>query len=217
MYPDAWRPDGRFLIFQERGPANGWDLRVLEVGRDGRPAGPVRDLVATRAHERNAALSRDGLYVAYESDERDAVTELYVMPFDRPGEKTRVTAAFARWPRWGSGDSLYCWYPFGARPRARPLDSALPQGLHRIDWRQTMARREPVPSAPVWGATSPMPALLSRLVVGSYAGFDADVSVPHARFLFLETSAANLDRSLQRPVVVLDWLDDVRERTARRR
>ena len=39
LYPNAWSPDGRHLLFQEIGAKTGWDLHSLEVDATGRPVG----------------------------------------------------------------------------------------------------------------------------------------------------------------------------------
>ena len=59
--------------------------------------------------------------------------------------------------------------------------------------------------------------MLARVRVASFAGYDVDRSSPRPRFLHLETSAATVDAPLQRPVVVLNWLEDLRARATRRR
>src|SRR4029453_16333391 len=137
---------GRSLIFQERRPTTGWDLRVLEVGRDGLP-GAARDLVATPFEEANAALSPDGRLVAYESDEVDAINGIYVLPFADPGAKVRAPLIGPRWPRGGSKGQLYYWHPTGARPG----ESKVGGGLHRIDWREEASRLTVAQTVPLWG------------------------------------------------------------------
>src|SRR5262249_52573842 len=149
MYPDAWSPDGRSLVFQERRPATGWDLRVLELEADGAPA-TARDLVATPFEETNAVVSPDGRLVAYESDELDAVNAIFVVPLAKPEARVRLSAINPRWPRWGTRGQVYYWHPL----RARPGESLSAAGLHRIDWTEDAARRGSARGAPLWGKAS---------------------------------------------------------------
>lgn len=202
VYPNAWSADGRSLVFQEQRPTTGWDLRVLPVGPDGRAAGAVRDLAATSFQEVNAAVSADGGWVAYESDELDGIYGIYVLPLTGPGAKVRATVTGARWPRWGADGQLYYWHP----PGARSGPSRTLPGLHRIAWRRA-AQLATASSTPVWGGAAP--ASLGRLVVGSYAGYSVDVSRPGPRFLFLETGAASIEAPVRGPVLVLNWPEEL--------
>ena len=155
-------------------------------------------------------MSLDGRLVAYESDELDAVIDIYVARLADPAQRIRATTTYARWPRWGPGGQLYYWYPVRSRPRVRPLESSVEAGLHQIDWRAATARPGVSLAASLWGEGPRAKALLARLVVAPYASYDVDVSGPRARFLFLETSAPVNDASFERPVVVLNWFEDLR-------
>jgi hypothetical protein len=211
MYPDAWSPDGRVLVFQERRPATGWDLRVLESNGDEAP-GAARDLVATPFDEANAAVSPDGRLVAYESDELDGINGIYVAPLAKPEARVRVAVAGPRWPRWGPREQLFYWHP----PRARPGESPAAAGLQRIDWTEDAARRALAKTVPLWGETSRGRVPTGRLRVASYAGYDVDVSAREPRFLFLESAVASEDEPLAQPVVVLNWVESLRASLERR-
>jgi serine/threonine-protein kinase len=212
VYPNAWSPDGRFLVFQELNAATGWDLRVLEVGPQGAPVGTPRTLLATRFDERNAAFSPDGRFLAYESNEPDYVFEVQIVPFTEPGAKIWGTVTGARWARWGSAGQLYYWRP----TQARPGDSKVPEGLHRIDWRPDAGRLAVARAAAVWGEGHHVPEPLGRVVVALYASYDVDLSARGPRFLVLESSADPEPAPLRRPVVVLNAFGDLRPRDGRR-
>ena len=203
-------------MFQERRPETGWDLRLLDVGPDGRAAGPPRDLAATRFQERNAALSLDGRFFAYESDELDGVTDVYMARLADPGAKVRATGSHARWPRFGPRGQLYYWSPPGARPRARPLDSQVAEGLHRVDLRQEAPRFAVERSAAIWAQTPQTRTLLARLVAGSFPFYDVDLASAGTRFLVLETNAPVTEAPLRHPTVVLNWFEDLRAQAAQR-
>jgi serine/threonine-protein kinase len=128
VYPNAWTPDARSLVFQEQRADTGWDVRLLEVGPDGRATGAVRDLASTPFNETYATVSPDGRYFAYDCDELDQVFGIYIAPLSDPAARVRGTDTNSRWPHWGRDGELYCWSP----PGARPGRSKVPEGLHRI-------------------------------------------------------------------------------------
>ena len=75
IFPNAWSPDGRFLIFMEHHPARRTDLFVLRIGH----REPI-PLVVTDADEAPAVFSPDGKWIAYSSDESGS-SEIYVRDF----------------------------------------------------------------------------------------------------------------------------------------
>ena len=206
LFANAWSADGRRLVFQELRPDTSWDLRVLDVGADGTAQGAPRDLAAMPFQERNAALSPDGRWVAYEADEPDDLAEIYVVSTEKPAVKVRATFSSGRWPHWGREGELYYWFPTG-----RPLESSAAAGLNRIDWRLEDGRLVVAGTTPLWrgtAATGP----LDRLVVTPYASFDVDLSRPQPRFLALDGRTGNGEAPLQHPVVILNWFADLRAR-----
>jgi serine/threonine-protein kinase len=190
MYPNDWAPDGRHLLYQEKGPETGWDLRILEVDATGRPAGAPQPFAVTPFQESNAAISPDGRWVAYESDELDALVEVYLRSFPDGRQKLRALASASR-PSWGGGN-LYYW-----STTTRSLHSA---AVRELDGRPVLDRPRPV-----WGADGVLPPAVSRLIV-EVAGSRFDLDPGRARFLFLETAAPPIEPSLSAPVVVLDWV-----------
>ena len=75
QYPQAFSPDGRALVFEDRN-TGGANLGILSLEGE-RISTP---LLETEFDEQNAALSPDGRYLAYESDESGQY-EVYVRPF----------------------------------------------------------------------------------------------------------------------------------------
>jgi serine/threonine protein kinase len=111
--PTDWSRDGEFLIFQQEEPMSGWDLWALSMKGDLRPF-PVLE---SRFNEVHGALSPDGKWLAYTSDETGD-EEVYVQPFTGPvsisgngryeGGKKRVSANGGFQPRWQSdGKELF--------------------------------------------------------------------------------------------------------------
>ena len=198
LYPNAWTPDGRSLLFQERRDETGWDLRIVDVDDAGAATRLPRDLAATPFQETGATLSLDGRYVAYDSDELDAIFGVYVAPLADPGARTRASELNVRWPRWRANHELFFWYP----PKSRPRPSTTPEGVHRIKW---AAARPSGRSEPVWADPQQAHALVSHLSVAGYASYDVDASARGPRFLMLETLAPPAATPLAQPVVVLHW------------
>jgi hypothetical protein len=188
LYPNSWSSDGRYLIFQESGPSTGWDLRVLEVDAAGRPLGPPRAFADTPFHDSGAAISFDGRWVAYESDELDGVVQVYVRSFPGGAHKVRASPAGARWPAWDTQGQLQYW-------------QTEDQTLQVIQTREQGGRLVLGPPQPVWRGEIG-PAVLKRVVI-TVAGARYDVAPNGARFLVLERPNAGPKPALSHPMVVL--------------
>jgi Tol biopolymer transport system component len=192
VYPNAWTPDGRRLVFQERSPETGWDLKVLDVDTSGKPAGAPRAIAATPFHETTASLSPDGKWIAYESDELDGVVQIYARTFPDGAHKVAVSSGGARWPVWGHGGDLY-YYQTGQNR------------LHLAHTRQQGEQLIVTGDEPVFGEPGKEPPALARLVI-TVAGARYDVHTPSAspaRYLVLESSTTDTTPPLSRPVIVL--------------
>lgn len=190
LYPNAWSPDGRHLIFQESRPDTGWDLRVLDVDAAGQTVGTPRAFANTPFHETNAAISLDGRWVSYESNELDGVFQVYIRSFPDGAGKLRASPAGARWPTWDVRGTLYYW---------QSADDTL--------WAVTTTHKGPqltvgTPQA-VWQGTTAA-AMLKR-IVNPVAGARYDPASDGARFLVLELPNQQLAAPLVQPVVVLGW------------
>jgi hypothetical protein len=203
LYPNAWTPDARGLVFQEQRSGTGWDVRLLEIGPDGRATGTVRDLANTPFNETYAMVSPDGRYFAYDCDELDQIFGFYVAPLDDPGARVRGADNNSHWPHWGRDGVLYSWSPPGARPGRRKV----PEGMHRITRRPGTSGWIPAATEPLWGPPVDGFALARRLSVAAYSPFDVDPmsSAASPRFLVLETDARGARPPIERPVVVLNW------------
>jgi Tol biopolymer transport system component len=195
VYPNTWSPDGRRLVFQESAPGTGWDLKMLDVDASGRVTGSPTTLAATPAHETGASISPDGHWMAYESDELDAIVQIYVRSFPEGGHKLRASNEGARLPAWGENGEVYFW---------STTDGKLKIARTRRDGAQLAVSGIEL----MYGANgAPSPAVLSRIVVTS-GGARFDVPRSGARVLVLE-SATPPDAAppFTRPVVVFDWAD----------
>jgi serine/threonine protein kinase len=98
--PNAWSPDGRFILYWVG--SNKGDLMVLPLN-----GGLPFPFVSSPFNEQQGVFSPDGKWVAYQSDESGS-PEVYVRPFPGPGGEAQVSAGGGHSPRWRSdGRELY--------------------------------------------------------------------------------------------------------------
>ena len=102
-FPNAFSPDGGVLVFEDRTSGRG-DIGMLAL--DGDRSSTL--LLQGEFAERNASLSPDGRWIAYESDE-SGVTEIYVRPFpDVDAGRWQVSSGSGFWPVWNpAGHELF--------------------------------------------------------------------------------------------------------------
>ena len=102
QFPQAFSPDGDVLVFEDR--SNGVNIGMLAL--DGDRSSTL--LLQGEFAERNASLSSDGKWIAYESDE-SGVPEIYVRPFpDVDAGRWQVSSGSGRWPVWNpAGQELF--------------------------------------------------------------------------------------------------------------
>ncbi len=97
--PTSLSPDGKSVVFRERGDDGSWDIGMLRLDGERNP----EILLATPFDEHNGMVSLDGRWLAYVSNEsgRD---EIYVTPFpDSEG----------KWPISTEGGTELMWSPDG--------------------------------------------------------------------------------------------------------
>jgi serine/threonine-protein kinase len=100
--PCSWVPGDQILVYQEDHPESRGDLWALEIKR-----GVKRPLLRTLADERQAAISPDGRWLAYESNESGRF-QIYVIGFPGTGGRWQVTQDGGHFPRWSPrGDELF--------------------------------------------------------------------------------------------------------------
>jgi Tol biopolymer transport system component len=99
-----WSSDGRLLVYEEESSAtNGWDIWMLPLQTERKP----QRLLGSNHNERWPALSPDGRWLAYLSDESGR-SEVYVQAFPGPGGKWQVSTEGGGEPVWArNGRELF--------------------------------------------------------------------------------------------------------------
>jgi Tol biopolymer transport system component len=189
--PQSFTPDGKTLIFELRGPAG---AKLSAVGLDGK--GTVSPLFhEATGTQRNAVLSPDGRWLAYESDE-SGTPEVYVRPFpDVNAGRWQVSAGGGRWP---------VWHP---RAGGKELFYVSPKGLMSLS-----AVTSPTFTPGRVSTLFETAAYISANAVGSNRRFA--VSPDGQRFLFLKTAPTPTGpgQDSQRLLFVENWTEELKQR-----
>jgi len=108
-FPTSFSPDGKRLAIQQPGKDRRSDIFTLPVEADTGPGaagvrvGKAELSLGAPFSEAQAAISPDGRWLAYQSDE-SGTPHVYVRPFSKavagPGGKWQVSTEYATHPRW---------------------------------------------------------------------------------------------------------------------
>jgi serine/threonine protein kinase/Tol biopolymer transport system component len=175
-YPNAVSPDGTELIFTKISPTTGGDLFLMPLA-----GGKPRVLIATAAYEGGGAISPDGHWFIYVSNDLGA-SEIFLQPYPALNQRYQVSA---------SGGVHPVWNPKGGEIFYR-------NGDRIMSVRMTVTAAGPVLASPV--------ALFS----GRYA-YGGGLTIPNFtasadgdRFILVkERSGASLN-------VVLNWFEELK-------
>jgi len=179
----SFSPDGKMLLGNVTGSGGGDIVVIPQV-----PSAVVQPLIDTPFNESGPAISPDGRWLAYQSNETGRV-EVYVRPFPNIDQgRWQVSVEGGAEPRWArDGHELYFFT--GGGPAPRVLWAA------QIEAGQTFVAGKPV----VIGKPSPTSG-------GAY-----DVG-PDGRFLMNGNVGAAPTGSLAEIIVVQHALDEIRSR-----
>ncbi|HEY7700391.1 MAG TPA: hypothetical protein VIE88_18330, partial [Vicinamibacteria bacterium] len=96
-------PDGKYILFHQSNPGTASDIYALPLSGDRKP----EVFLQTPFTEAEASFSRNGRWVAYQSNESGNV-EIYVRPFPSGAGKWQISTNGGRYARWSpNGRELY--------------------------------------------------------------------------------------------------------------
>lgn len=127
MQATDWARDERFLLYRTvETPRPDQDIWAVPLTGDRKPF-PV---VKTPFEERDGQFSPDGKWIAYQSNESGRF-EIYVQPFNRPGERRRVSTDGGTQVRWRADGRELFYLTLESRLVALPIsvsDTAVKAG-----------------------------------------------------------------------------------------
>jgi eukaryotic-like serine/threonine-protein kinase len=182
--PIALTADGSRLLVVE----NFRDLSVLNLG----PVNRLEPLLHTDFREQLAEVSRDGRWIAYESNESGNQIDIFLRPFASvTSRREKVSIDGGRYPMWGANGELFYVDANGAM-RAAPV--TLSPDLHLG------------PVAKLFDWEKPFPGISGRMY---------DISPVDGRFLIIKPAA---ERSIEQVHVALalNWFEELKQRVPRR-
>ena len=181
QYAYSFSADGEALLFRETQPDTGEDLRILSLVEDR----AVKTLIATQFRERNAELSPDGNWMAYQSN-ASGQNQIYVRPFPAVDQgQWMISTDSGTHPLWAP-DGRELFYRSGAALMAVPIQTN--------------------PSF-----TPGTPEVLFEGDYFSGAGRTYDVGPGGQRFLMIKAGAPS-DESLSAPelIIVENWFEELK-------
>jgi Tol biopolymer transport system component len=102
MWANSWSRDGRAIAFAAMGPNGNFDVSTLSVDDK-----QVHPLLTSNFREADPAISPDGRWLAYTSNESGRL-EVYVRPFASGAGRWQVSDNGGGYPRWsGNGRELF--------------------------------------------------------------------------------------------------------------
>jgi serine/threonine-protein kinase len=182
-FPNAITKDGKQVILRAAPTGRQNDLFLADVGGDRK----VRPLIATEHDERNATLSPDGRYMAFESNLSGRL-EIYVRPF--PNVDT------GQWPVSSGGGGEPLWSPTGRE-------------IFYLSGSQLMAVPVDTSRELVLGKPAPLFDVTPYFFGG--LGRNYDVTADGTRFVMV-TNPTNQETRTVPISVVLHWVEQLRSR-----
>ena len=115
IVPLDWTLDGTALVVVVETQETGLDIGLVSIA----PPGSWEPLIQTEARETYPALSPDGRWMAYASDETGR-SEVYVQRFPELGQRSPISIGGATSPAWSADgrELFYLFAPGNGGPRA---------------------------------------------------------------------------------------------------
>jgi len=113
----SWSPNGRYLFFMVQNNATRQDIYYIDLDGDKK----LTPLIQSPANESGAALSPNGKWLAYHSDESGR-SEVYVTAFPGPGGKWQVSNGGGGSVSW-SADNKQLYYTIGDKLMMVPIQN----------------------------------------------------------------------------------------------
>ena len=186
LFPQSFSPNEDILLVQE-GAGNGTNLGMLPLNGDG----TIEWLLTESWGERNAALSPDGNWVAYESNETGQY-EVYVRPFPDIDS--------GRWEVSSNGGVMPVWNPTGGELFFRSAD-----GMMALSYDADPTFR-PGSATPLFDMTPYFTDLANRRI---------SVAPDGERFLLLkndDTRTTTTVGDTPQINIILNWFDELTSR-----
>jgi len=125
--PACWGRGGSELVFLESHSETGYDIMAMPIGAPQ----TTRPLLQTRFSETYPAVSPDGRWLAYTSDELGR-EEVYVQPYTGEGETIRVSADGGSNPLWSRDGCRLFFYSSSADLGTLSVYSAETAAMDRV-------------------------------------------------------------------------------------
>ena len=192
--PNAISPDATRLVLEEQMPSTSYDFMLLFL--DGVPR--VEGFLQTPFDERNAAISPDGRWMAYDSNE-SGQSQIYMRPFPNVADaRYQISNGGGRTPAWA------------------------PDGHDLFFVNRTSIMTVTVQLTPTFSAGNPTKLfdapgiLLDARFGGSGTNRTYDVSRDGQRFLMIKESARSSDGNAPPAsmVVVQNWFEELKAKVA---
>jgi len=194
---DAMSPDGTRLVFEELTPTRNYKLMLLALDGPSTSLGTVAPLLQTPFDTRNATISPDGRWMAYESNE-SARLQIYVRPFPNVTNALyQISTDGGRTPLWA--------------PNGRELFFANGSALMAV-------AIQPTPTFSAGNPTMLFDApsiLLDGRMFASMTGRTYDVS-RDGRFLMIKENVGSGEDKAPPPsmIVVQNWFEELKAKLA---
>ncbi len=184
IYPYFFSPSGSELVFFDQN-RNVRDIGMVAIDGDAEPTW----LLETEFLERNAELSPDGNWMAYESNESGDF-EIYVSPFPNTSAgKQQVSRNGGRFPLWSRDGRELFYVESGGQPRLMAV---------------------PVDTSAAFASGNPE-AVVDFPYFSGNPGRPYDVSPDGRRFLVIASAGSNGEAGPQ-IITVLNWTEELKQR-----